>query len=52
KLFAPFQAGPAGAAGPGLYVASELARLHGGALSAVSRPGHGSTFSLLLPRSA
>ncbi|MCP3137491.1 ATP-binding response regulator [Pyxidicoccus xibeiensis] len=52
KLFTPFQAGPAGAAGPGLYVASELARLHGGALSAVSKPGKGSTFSLLLPRSA
>ncbi|MCY1022175.1 ATP-binding protein [Pyxidicoccus sp. MSG2] len=50
RLFAPFQTGPAGAAGLGFYVASELARLHGGALSAVSRPGHGSTFSLLLPR--
>jgi CheY-like chemotaxis protein len=50
KLFAPFQTGPAGAAGLGFYVASELARLHGGALSAVSRPGNGSTFSLLLPR--
>jgi two-component system sensor histidine kinase/response regulator len=50
RLFAPFQTGLAGAAGLGFYVASELARLHGGALSAVSRPGHGSTFSLLLPR--
>jgi CheY-like chemotaxis protein len=52
RLFTPFQTGPAGIAGLGLYVASELARLHGGALSAVSRPGHGSTFSLLLPRGA
>ncbi|MFP2912851.1 sensor histidine kinase, partial [Pyxidicoccus sp. 3LFB2] len=50
RLFTPFHTGPAGAAGLGLHVASELARLHGGALSAVSRPGHGSTFSLLLPR--
>lgn len=50
RLFAPFQAGTAGAEGLGFYVASELARLHGGALSAVSRPGQGSTFSLLLPR--
>ncbi|NMO14064.1 response regulator [Pyxidicoccus fallax] len=50
RLFTPFQSGPAGIAGLGLHVASELARLHGGALSAVSRPGHGSTFSLLLPR--
>ncbi|HZI14104.1 MAG TPA: ATP-binding protein [Myxococcus sp.] len=52
KLFRPFQCGAAGAAGLGLYVASELARLHGGALSAESRPGQGSTFSLLLPRLA
>jgi len=51
RLFTPFQMGPAGVATLGLHVASELARLHGGALSAVSRPGHGSTFSLLLPRS-
>ena len=51
RLFTPFQTGPAGVATLGLHVASELARLHGGALSAVSRPGHGSTFSLLLPRS-
>jgi signal transduction histidine kinase len=33
-----------------LYIASELARLHGGALSVESRPEKGSTFSLLLPR--
>ncbi|WP_164018790.1 ATP-binding protein [Pyxidicoccus trucidator] len=50
RLFTPFQTGPAGVTGLGLHVASELARLHGGALSAVSRPGQGSTFSLLLPR--
>jgi signal transduction histidine kinase len=52
RLFQPFQCGSAGAAGLGLYVASELARLHGGALSAESRQGQGSTFSLLLPRLA
>jgi signal transduction histidine kinase len=51
RLFTPFQPGPAGVATLGLHVASEVARLHGGALSAMSRPGHGSTFSLLLPRS-
>jgi two-component system sensor histidine kinase/response regulator len=50
RLFTPFQTGPLGPTSLGLHVASELARLHGGALSAVSRPGHGSTFSLLLPR--
>jgi two-component system, sensor histidine kinase and response regulator len=38
-------------AGLGMYLASELARLHGGALSVESHPGQGATFSVLLPRS-
>lgn len=37
-------------AGLGLYIASEIARLHGGALSADSHQGKGTTFSLILPR--
>jgi two-component system sensor histidine kinase/response regulator len=51
RLFEPFQLRPDdGGTGLGLYVASELARLHGGVLSVESRVGQGSTFSLLLPR--
>ncbi len=38
--------------GLGLYIASALARLHGGSLSAQSTLGEGSTFSLRLPRGA
>jgi len=51
RLFTPFQVRPDGGMGLGLYIASELARLHGGALSVDSQPEKGSTFSLLLPRS-
>ncbi|WP_141592130.1 response regulator [Myxococcus sp. AB056] len=50
-LFTPFRTDAKGVCGPELYVASELVRLQGGALSVQSRPGEGSTFSLMLPRS-
>ncbi|AFE07991.1 putative response regulator/sensor histidine kinase [Corallococcus coralloides DSM 2259] len=52
RLFQPFPEGPARGEALGLYVASELAKLHGGALSAESRPGQGATFSVSLPRVA
>ncbi|QRO01432.1 response regulator [Archangium violaceum] len=46
QLFEPFQTG----GGLGLYIASELARLHGGGLSVESKKGQGTTFSVILPR--
>lgn len=49
RLFELFHAGTA-ATGPGLYIASELAKLHGGGLAAVSKDGRGATFSLTLPQ--
>ncbi|NOK19566.1 ATP-binding response regulator [Corallococcus carmarthensis] len=52
RLFQPFPEGPVRGEALGLYVASELAKLHGGALSAESRPGQGATFSVSLPRVA
>jgi signal transduction histidine kinase len=47
RLFAPSQ--PQGT-GLGLRVSQAIARAHGGWLEVESMPGHGSTFSLVLPR--
>lgn len=42
----PLQPGP----GLGLFIASELIRLHGGTLQAYSEPGSGPVFTVTLPR--
>jgi PAS domain S-box-containing protein len=39
-----------GGLGLGLYIVNEIARAHGGSIHIESKPGHGATFSLSLPR--
>jgi signal transduction histidine kinase len=53
RIFEPYERGarngePKGL-GLGLYISRQLATSHGGELRVTSRPGEGSTFSLLLP---
>jgi PAS domain S-box-containing protein len=40
----------AGGTGVGLYLVQEIVRLHKGRLDVSSRPGHGSLFTVMLPR--
>jgi len=53
RLFEPFvrpdSSVPRPGLGLGLYIAAEIARGHGGTLSATSRQEHGTTFTLSLP---
>ncbi|WP_027134066.1 GAF domain-containing sensor histidine kinase [Geminicoccus roseus] len=53
QLFQPYSRGSADAAqaglGLGLYIAAEIARAHGGAISASSTPAGGTVFTLTLP---
>ena len=48
-LFRPFQSSKEGGFGIGAHEARTLARSMGGEVTAISRPGHGSTFTLSLP---
>jgi two-component system sensor histidine kinase BaeS len=43
------QAAQTSGSGIGLSVAADLARAHGGQLTAASQPGHGTTMTLTLP---
>jgi two-component system sensor histidine kinase/response regulator len=55
ELFSRFRAPEEGQGeghGVGLYVASELVRLHGGELEVASLPGEGATFTISLPSRA
>jgi signal transduction histidine kinase len=55
RLFHPFVRGsasrPRSGLGLGLYIASEIARAHGGSLHVSSTVAAGTTFTAVLPRS-
>jgi PAS domain S-box-containing protein len=54
RIFGPFERAVSvrhfGGLGLGLFIARRIAEAHGGTISAHSRPGEGSTFTVLLPR--
>lgn len=55
EIFHPFRSGreaSGGHLGLGLFIVREIARAHGGDVVVRSRPGHGTTFTVSLPRGA
>src|SRR5207302_8444376 len=51
RIFEPFERGTVGSGtGLGLAIARGFAQANGGRVEAVSQPGEGATFSLVLPR--
>ena len=50
RLFSPFATNKAKGTGLGLSIARQVARDHGGTLTARNRPGGGACFSLVLPK--
>jgi putative PEP-CTERM system histidine kinase len=49
SLFVPFRSGKPGGWGLGLYQAREIVHRHGGRITVASRPGQGTTFTVVLP---
>lgn len=50
RIFDPFYTRRKGGSGLGLSIAHRAVQAHGGALIAISNPGEGATFSMVLPR--
>jgi two-component system sensor histidine kinase PilS (NtrC family) len=51
KIFDPFFTTKEGGSGLGLSIVHKIVEIHGGNISAESRPNHGTTFTLTLPAS-
>lgn len=51
-LFVPFHTTKAEGTGLGLYVVQEIVAAHGGTVAVASAPGHGTTVTITLPRTA
>jgi len=49
RLFEPFSTTKSEGTGLGLYISYEIIRAHNGQITAMSRMGQGTTFTILLP---
>jgi signal transduction histidine kinase len=52
QVFTPYHTTKPGGTGLGLVIAQAIVVDHGGRIEAVSAPGHGATFRLVLPRTS